>query len=201
MQRDGMSLLSQFARQAPYGRARSIVVGPSVAVLPPLGPVLRSTLGGSDDSIPNRMESACRITRTLLATRVSDHNLAVLRSDLDDRVEVWTPALHLRSRDELLSVLDDPDDAFSEINVVVSHAVATQSTVLVEWRATGRFAGPLFLEGDELIEPTGAVIGLGGVLSLSSAHGSAITRVCCYHDRLALLEQMLNPPTAGDVTG
>lgn len=186
-----MSLLSQLARDGPRSEGRSIAVGRTAdgAPSPPL--VLRSTPSRPANS-RWLTDAACRIGTALLGRRdVTERELAQLEADVDEQVEVWTPSMNLHSRFDLVATLTSVDDAIDDFEVAFTESVASPPIVLLEWMATGRFTRPAFLDDDELIEPTGTVIRVGGALSLSFDRGQRATRICCYYDRLALIEQML----------
>lgn len=191
-----MSLLSLSARPDPSGTSRTTVVGRPVEVVPSVAPIPGPPPVEYVGPDLRRAKAAERLASTLLATSVDDDDLARLEADVDELVQVWTPSMHLHSRFELMSVLVDVDDAIGEIAVSFTATAVTSSSVLLEWMATGRFNGPLFLVDDELVEPTGAVIRAAGVLSLAFDHGQRATRISCYYDRLALIEQVLHPPSS-----
>lgn len=182
-----VSLLSQFARRSP---------GPPIDVVPPPSLVARASTGTVAGGVLS-IDVAHQLARTLLSAQGTDElDLARLEAAVDEGVDVWTPAVRLSSRFELISMLTEGDDTIDEIDVVFTDASATERKMFLEWTVTGRFAGPAFTDDDELIEPTGGVLAVGGITRLSFATGVRITRICCYYDRLALLEQMLDPSSS-----
>jgi hypothetical protein len=189
-----MSLLSQFGRRVPHASARTVIVGPPVDVVPPPGPLLVS-VGTGHDVLPTApcVAAAKRVATALLTTPVDD-DLARLEADVDERVDVWTPSLRLHSRHELVAALTNVDDAIRDLEVVLTEVSAETNPVMLEWLATGRFTGPVFLDDDEFVEPTGAVIRVAGAIALAFGSGHRVERIRCYYDRLALLEQVLHRP-------
>ena len=51
-----------------------------------------------------------------------------------------------------------------------------------------------FLNDDVLIEPSGAPVEAAGVLA-ATFEQDLVVRIHCYYDRLAILEQVLRPPS------
>lgn len=193
-----MSLLSQFSHRSPNGPTPREAVARSAYEVPPARGVVLATTRPDDHVVD--LCAARRIARTLLATvGVDDDDLAMLEAEVDERVDVWTPSIRLRSRYELMSALVNADDTIGEISVAFSEAAATSSTVLLEWSAIGRFTGPALLNDDELVEPTGAAIRVDGTLGLSFSGGHRATQIRCYYDRLAVIEQLV--PSAASRRG
>jgi hypothetical protein len=188
-----MSLLSQFLHRSPNGPPPRGAVGQSPDQVPTARGVVLATTRPEDQVVDVR--AARRIALTLLATvGVDEDDLAMLEAEVDERVDVWTPSIRLRSRFELVSALVDADDTIGEIAVAFSEAAVNSSTVLLEWSAIGRFTGPALLDDDELIEPTGAAVRVDGALGLSFSGGHRATEIRCYYDRLALIEQLVPTP-------
>lgn len=191
-----MSLLCHFAGCGTASTTRAIAAGAKTEPGHPPRPVPNRLPSRDDDAVQRRSVVAKRMGHALLATPLTHRELARLEADVDEMVDVWTPGCHLRSRFELTSFLLAGDDAIGELEVDVVETVVTGHTVLLEWVATGRVTGPAFLDDDELIEPTGAVVRVGGVLCVHFGGGERATRVACYYDRLGLIEQMLDAPSA-----
>jgi len=193
---DGVSLLSAFGCRTTGGRRRAVTIGAPGVVTPSPGAPDRTRHGA-----PRAEVSDGERTRFLALALLADAgdggvDLARLEAAVDELVDVWTPALHTRSRHELLRALTDADDAIVDVVVRVTDAVTVDETAMVEWVASGRFVGPALLDDDVLVEPTGAVVRVAGVLT-ASFRGPRATRIRCYYDRLVLLEQMLHPGAPG----
>lgn len=128
-----------------------------------------------------------------VATRV---DIPQLEADVDELVRVWTPTLCARSRFELVSGLWAADDAIRDVVVTFAGGTTGGDTAMLEWVATGRFSDPLFLHDDVLVEPSGGIVRAAGA-SAATFRGTRATRIHCYFDRLALVEQLLHPSRAG----
>ncbi|WP_040492114.1 nuclear transport factor 2 family protein [Ilumatobacter nonamiensis] len=185
-----MSLLAHFESRERSEAPRTITVGLPVETVPPPTPVLGTSPAGDADG-PGLGATARAVCRTLLSTRTSDGDLRHLEAALEELVVVWTPAVCLRSRSEVVRALADADDALGEVVVVFDSSASTGSSVFVEWVATGRFTGPALLNDDELVEPSGAVIRVGGAMQLSFQDGQHVSEIHCYYDRLGLTEQLI----------
>ena len=75
-------------------------------------------------------------------------------------------------------------EAFPDFNVEITKVVADGGTVVVEWRATGTFAGP-FLG----TEPNGKAFSRRGC-SVAEVEGAKIVRYRDYYDRATMLRQL-----------
>jgi ketosteroid isomerase-like protein len=104
-------------------------------------------------------------------------------------VQGWTPALQVSSAAELAVEFEDRDDAFSDIEVEVSPLDTTGSHACVEWIATATHSGPIVVDPDLVIEPTGQRIRLRGV-TVADFDGDRICAFRQYWDEVALLEQL-----------
>lgn len=187
-----MTLLSPVGRELADGSPSAVLTTARGLAPPPL-PVeaLRAADSGAAASNVDRVRF---LARALLTSACSEpFNCAQLEAAVDEVVVLWAPALHLRSRLELVHALVQSDDAIRDVVLTFAGQVATAEIAMVEWMATGRFAGPAFIDDDVLVEPTGAVVHVAGSLSATFRSGRA-TRICCYFDRLAVVEQMR--PTA-----
>jgi hypothetical protein len=181
-----MSLLSPCGRSAEGAPPRQVTIGAPGAVVPPPAPVDAPASDVGSNGSEAGLERMRFIARSLLAR---------LEAGVDELVVVWTPSICLRSRVELVAALLQSDDAIRDVAVSFGSGVATRSTAMVEWVASGSFSGPAFLHDDVLVEPTGAVVRVPGAIAASFVSGRA-TRITLYFDRLAVLEQMMYPATA-----
>ena len=119
--------------------------------------------------------------------------LADVEAALCPDVVVWTPTLHAGDRATALQMLGTAEltrDALSDVMIEVQPADIVGSRAYLEWRLTGRFAHPLFLDDDLLLEPTGRLVEVSGVLVVTFT-GDRIAAAHCYYDDLALLEQLV----------
>ena len=108
-------------------------------------------------------------------------------------VVVWSPAVCATSRDEAVADLglgDEDDDALTDVRVEVLATDVVDERVYLEWRLTARFTNACFIDDDLLVEPTGRLVETSGV-QVATFRGGMLTRVNCYYDDLALLEQLV----------
>ena len=182
-----MSLLSQFVVRRSTDRTSPPGITLPMVPTPPDQFGEPQTTWASRDQL---IDDARFVARILLVDGVaSELELARLEAGLDERVEVWTPAIRTGSRFEFVALLVGFDDAIGEVAVSFGDWSVRGQTVLVEWSATGRFSAPLFLEDDWLVEPTGGVIEVAGAFGATFANRRAVG-VRCYYDQLSLLVQM-----------
>lgn len=182
-----MSILSPVVGAAGHPDRIPGFTGVSSPVVPPLA---------FTDSPPSTtagdVDRARALAQALLTDARPDRSdIYELEADVDELVSVWTPTLCATSRFELVSKVVASDDAISDVVVAFAGTLVATSRVMVEWAASGRFARPVFLHDDVLIEPTGRIVRAAGALSASFRSGRA-TRICCYFDRTAILHQLLD---------
>lgn len=138
----------------------------------------------------NRAAVAVRVLDGLLAAPPDE--AVALGELLAPDVDAWSPTMRASSRDELLEVLrgEGRDDTLSDVELSVDRVDDVGSHVYVEWRLTGRFTNPCFIDDDLLIEPTGRPVATSGVLVVGF-DGPLVGELRCYYDDLALLEQLV----------
>ena len=191
-----MGLLSPFDhRLAPHLLgARSQAPSSAVPIPPPVLSRREPRPTTASDRDANRA-TARFVARALLADAATIPDMvARLEAHLEDDVETWSPSFHASSRAELVRALVASDDSITGITVELVDECRSGSTSFVEWTAVGRFANAWFLEDDRLVEPSGAPVGVAGVLTLRF-RDRRISHIRCFYDQLGLLEQMLG---AGD---
>jgi hypothetical protein len=134
------------------------------------------------------------LAHTLLADgRAVRAVVGELEASVDERVVLWSPSLCATSRTELVNALLDSDDAVGDIEVAIVGEAVAGRTAFLEWRVAGRFVNPGVLNDEVVVPPSGAAVGCSGVLVIGFDDRRA-TRICCFHDGLAVLEQVLGPP-------
>lgn len=108
-------------------------------------------------------------------------------------VVVWSPTIFATSREEVMAALRnlaDRDDTLTEVQVMVDAVDVAGQRVYLEWRLTGRFTNPCFVDDDLMIEPTGRLVETSGI-QVATFRGGRFTNVHCYYDDLSLLEQLV----------
>lgn len=102
----------------------------------------------------------------------------------------WTPNLFVTSRDDLLAALERRDDTFSGVEVQVQALDQVGDKAIAEWHVAADHTGPLVIDDDVTIEPTGRRLHLSGA-TVAEFDGDRICAFRSYFDDLALLEQAL----------
>ena len=137
-------------------------------------------------------ERAATLVRALEASIVGDSTLI---SELyTDDVRGWAPALTVSSAAELAVEFEDRDGAFSDIELDVSPFDVADDRACVEWVVSLTHSGPLELDDDIVIDPTGLRVSLHGV-TVAEFDGAKISSFRQYWDEVELLEQLALLPT------
>jgi hypothetical protein len=147
------------------------------------------------------LDAAVRLLTRLLGASSSAEPDAIgdLEQALDPAFVLWSPRLRTSSRAETMeALLQDDDDTLTERAVVINCIDIPPPRLYLEWRLTGRFANPCFIDDDVLIEPTGRLVTLAGVLAVE-LDDERILEAHCYFDDLALLEQLLGTDDPRDL--
>ena len=105
-------------------------------------------------------------------------------------VTAWSPNLFVTSRDELLAALEQREDAFSGIEVHVQALDQVGDKAVAEWHVAVDHTGPLAVDDDLVIEPTGRRLHVSGA-TVAEFDGDRICAFRSYFDDLALIEQLL----------
>ncbi|HYV60991.1 MAG TPA: nuclear transport factor 2 family protein, partial [Acidimicrobiia bacterium] len=79
----------------------------------------------------------------------------VVRELYADDVQGWSPVMTVSSAAELAVELEDRQEAFSDIDLDVTPLDVGADQACVEWIATATHSGPLVIDEDVVIEPTG----------------------------------------------
>jgi len=106
-----------------------------------------------------------------------------------DDVQGWSPTMTVTSAAELAVELEDRQEAFSDIELDVTPLDVGDDQACVEWIATATHSGPLVVDEDVVIEPTGGRFTLRGV-TVADFEGDRIRAFRQYWDEVSLLEQL-----------
>ena len=106
-----------------------------------------------------------------------------------DDVQGWSPTMTVTSAAELAVELEDRQDAFSDIELDVTPLDVGDDQACVEWIATATHSGPLVVDEEVVIEPTGGRFTLHGV-TVADFEGDRIRAFRQYWDEVSLLEQL-----------
>ena len=105
-------------------------------------------------------------------------------------VTAWSPDGFVTSRGELLAVLQRRDDAFSGVEIRVQALDQIGDKAIAEWHVAVDHTGPLAIDDDLVIEPTGRRLHVSGA-TIAEFDGDRICAFRSYFDDLALVEQAL----------
>ena len=131
---------------------------------------------------------ASAMRRLLDATVTGDR--AAMADLVTADVTGWSPNLFVTSRDELLAALEQREDAFSGIEVRVQGLDQVGDKAVAEWHVAVDHTGPLAVDDDLVIEPTGRRLHVSGA-TVAEFDGDRICAFRSYFDDLALIEQLL----------
>lgn len=143
------------------------------------------------DHLTSSLEVEARCTR-ILRSFLTGERLVDITPDLSPRVLVRTPTFRTATRRAALLAIQDGvlcGESLTEVALTVAHLDVAWPRAHLEWGLSGRFTSPSFVDDDRLIEPTGALVDLRGILSITFA-GPVAVGVTCYYDQLHLLRQM-----------
>src|SRR5512132_4421139 len=98
-------------------------------------------------------DRAAVLVQAIEATVAGDSR--VVRDLYANDVQGWSPAMTVSSAAELAVELEDREEAFSDIDLDVSPLDVGDDQACVEWVVIATHSGPLVLDEDVAIEPTG----------------------------------------------
>ncbi len=132
-------------------------------------------------------DRAAVLVQAVEATVTGDSR--VVRQLYADDVQGWSPVMTVSSAAELAVELEDRQEAFSDIDLEVTPLDVGDEQACVEWVATATHSGPLIVDDDVVIEPTGGRFTLRGV-TVADFEGDRIRAFRQYWDEVSLLEQL-----------
>jgi len=106
-----------------------------------------------------------------------------------DDVSGWSPTLSVSSLTELTETLAVRDEALSNVHVAIRTLHSGGNRVVAEWRLDADHTGPLVLDEDVTLPPSGRHVHLGGA-TFAEFSGDKIRSFRTYFDDLALTEQL-----------
>jgi ketosteroid isomerase-like protein len=140
----------------------------------------------------SKADRAAVLVQAIEATVTGDSR--VVRDLYADDVQGWSPVMTVSSAAELAVELEDRQEAFSDIELDVSPLDVGDDQACVEWIATATHSGPLVIDEDVVIEPSGGRFTLRGV-TIADFEGDRIRAFRQYWDEVSLLEQLQLLPT------
>ena len=132
-------------------------------------------------------DRAAVLVQAIEATVAGDSR--VVRDLYSDDVHGWSPVMTVSSAAELAVELEDRQEAFSDIDLDVTPLDVGDDQACVEWIATATHSGPLVVDEEVVIEPTGGRFTLHGV-TVADFEGDRIRAFRQYWDEVSLLEQL-----------
>jgi ketosteroid isomerase-like protein len=113
----------------------------------------------------------------------------VLLEVFTEDVRAWTPTLCTRSLVELIGELDRSEEAFSDVEIEATPLDVGGDHACVEWSLALTHSGPLRVDDETVIEPTGMRVALHGI-TVAEFHGERICSLRQYWDDSTLLDQV-----------
>ncbi|MET0919888.1 MAG: nuclear transport factor 2 family protein [Acidimicrobiia bacterium] len=144
-------------------------------------------------AMPSNEARAAALVRSIEASIVGDSS--VVAELYTDDVDGVSHAVHVTSAVELAVELEDRDDAFSDVELVVNPLDVGGTSACVEWSATATHSGPLPIDDDTAIGATGQRVTLEGV-TVAEFDGDRIRRFRQYgneRDVIASLARDVSP--------
>jgi hypothetical protein len=127
------------------------------------------------------------LVRGIEASIVGDSS--VVAELYTDDVDGISHALHVTSAVELAVEFEDRDDAFSDVELVVNPLDVGGACACVEWQATATHSGPIQLDDDIAIEPTGQRVRFEGV-TVAEFDGDRIRRFRQYGNEADVVAEL-----------
>lgn len=132
-----------------------------------------------------RTDVVHKVLRAGLSGEVDD-----LSSLLTEDVVGWTPNVAVSSLAEARAIFGERDEMLSNIDLDVRSVDIVGDKVFAEWQVAADHSGPMVVDEDLVVEPTGKRIRLAGVL-VAEFRDDRIAAFRAYFDDLALMEQVL----------
>jgi ketosteroid isomerase-like protein len=103
----------------------------------------------------------------------------------------WSPHLAIASREDLLAAMGGrDDDSFSGIDLQIRAIDQIGDKAIAEWHVAADHTGPLVVDDDVVIAPTGRRVHLSGA-TVAEFDGELVCAFRSYFDDLAIVEQAL----------
>jgi ketosteroid isomerase-like protein len=102
----------------------------------------------------------------------------------------WSPHLNIASREDLVAAMHERDDPFSAVDLQIRAIDQIGDKAIAEWHVAADHTGPLVVDDDVVIAPTGRRLHLSGA-TVAEFDGELICAFRNYFDDLAILEQAL----------
>ena len=130
-----------------------------------------------------------KVLRSLLQAAVTGNGDRMADLVTPD-VIAWSPHLTIASRDDLVAAMAEQDDPFSGVDLQIRAIDQIGDKAIAEWHVAADHTGPLVLDDDVVIAPTGRRVHLSGA-TVAEFDGDRICAFRNYFDDLAIVEQAL----------
>jgi hypothetical protein len=137
--------------------------------------------------VTSNAERAAILIRALGASITGDSR--VVKDLYTSDVRGWSPAINVSSAAELAVELEDRDTAFTDAELDACPLDVSGDRACVEWTATVTHSGPITIDDDVVIEPTGLRCRLHGV-TVAEFDGDRIRSFRQYWDEAEALLQL-----------
>jgi ketosteroid isomerase-like protein len=127
--------------------------------------------------------------RHLLESVISG-DVDTLQNVVTEDVVGWSPNLFVTSRQELLDSVEARELAFSNITTSIDALDQFGDKAVAEWHVALDHTGPLVIDDDVLLEPTGLRLHLAGA-TIAEFTGGKVSAFRSYFDDMAIVEQVL----------
>lgn len=146
------------------------------------GPVLFPASRGSADIQP-----AATLLEAIVAHLAGDRD----RFDelFTEDVTCTSPHSYVCSRAEMDAAFGSPEESLTDRTVVLRSLAPAGEDVVAEWTMTAVLTGPVLLDDDILVEPTGDRVRLSGA-SFATFRGPQICSIRHYFDDSEILDQI-----------
>jgi ketosteroid isomerase-like protein len=133
------------------------------------------------------MRRATVLVDALRAAFDGEHS--VLSGLLTEDVKAWAPTRSVSSLGELVSELEQRDDAFSDAVADIVPLEVHGDYACAEWSVAMTHTGPLEVPGGVVVEPTGLRVVIHGA-TVAEFRGERICSLRQYWDELPALEEI-----------
>lgn len=160
----------------------------------PYSPPPDAPTSGAVDLVARSRLGLCE---QLLRCALTNEPFDLVEDRLRADVVVWMPTSYSSGLADLFgSVHEFGNDSLTEVTIEIVSADVGGTHAYLEWRLTGRFTEPCFIDDDLLVEPTGRLVATAGVLVVSF-DGEQVASLHCYFDDLGVLEQLVTIDSRG----
>jgi hypothetical protein len=152
----------------------------------------RTSLSPAGESHPGERPAPVVRNAAILLDAISVHLAGDPRRFAElftDDVVCSAPHAYLRSRAEMEAVFGGAEEALSKRQVVLRSVATAGDDVAAEWELSAVLSGPVLLDDDLLVEPTGDAVHMCGA-TVATFRGGQICSIRHYFDDSELLDHI-----------